>query len=577
MRRPLVASAVVALALPVLAVLPASTASAAPAADPVVTKALHWLGTQQQPDGSFEVSGFPMFETPDATLALASAAQTGPAWNQSQALAAVQAVHTAGGKDALDYIDAQVDAEPTPATDAATQALAARTAKVLALVVAPLETTSVPGVTGSSLTPTDFDPAGDSADAVDLTARMDAVRNGDGSYDMPGQLNGVLYAALAQSVTGRQPTAALLSEIASAQKSDGSWSYDGDNTGTGTDIDTTALAVTTLVRSGVAPTDPEVAKAIAFLAAEQRTTGAWQSFDSDDPNSTAVAIAALATAGIDVTTKAWRDAADPARSGAAYASPITWLRSQQDASGRITSPNDTVPPINTFATTQALQVLGHSWFADGLRTTFVRDVVTDLATNQGGVPHTIDLQAASDALGPLAPSAAGRKAAVAAALASDDHRIAAANTLFLRVMGRPIDPKGQSYWSNQLRSISWQQMLASLTGSPEFFHNAGGTNQAFVEAVYPAVLFGRSGDAGGVAYWVGRLNAGAPRSAVARSFVTSDEYRTKEVKAQYQALVGHVPDPAASTYWAGQLRTDKVETLQAALAGSSEYLRNALG
>ena len=33
-----------------------------------------WLKTQQQPDGGFEVSGFPGFETPDAVLAIATVA-----------------------------------------------------------------------------------------------------------------------------------------------------------------------------------------------------------------------------------------------------------------------------------------------------------------------------------------------------------------------------------------------------------------------------------------------------------------------------------------------------------------------
>ena len=47
-------------------------AGAAPPA--VVTQAAAWLATQQQPDGGFEVAGFPGFETPDAaTSALALA------------------------------------------------------------------------------------------------------------------------------------------------------------------------------------------------------------------------------------------------------------------------------------------------------------------------------------------------------------------------------------------------------------------------------------------------------------------------------------------------------------------------
>ena len=50
-----------------------------------------WLKTQQQTDGGFEVAGFAGFETPDAVLAIASAAQTTFAWNPVTARTAVLA------------------------------------------------------------------------------------------------------------------------------------------------------------------------------------------------------------------------------------------------------------------------------------------------------------------------------------------------------------------------------------------------------------------------------------------------------------------------------------------------------
>ncbi len=63
-----------------------------------------WLVGQQRPDGGFEVSGFPGFETSDAILAIAENAQTEQTWSTAQARAAVANV-VRGGKTPLDAID----------------------------------------------------------------------------------------------------------------------------------------------------------------------------------------------------------------------------------------------------------------------------------------------------------------------------------------------------------------------------------------------------------------------------------------------------------------------------------------
>ncbi len=105
--------------------------------------------------------------------------------------------------------------------------------------------------------------------------------------------------------------------------------------------------------------------ALAFLAANQQASGAWQSFGTDDPNSTSLAILGITAAGFDVESPCWRNTAAPAATGTAYASPTAWLDSQQLASpandlGRIASPNDGFG-VNTFATSQTVQGLLQSW------------------------------------------------------------------------------------------------------------------------------------------------------------------------------------------------------------------------
>ena len=84
-RRPFVAG----LGIALLAPLVAPAASAAPPPDPTVTRAVDYLRSQQQADGSFEVAQFAGFETPDAVFALASAAQTGPGWDVAAAVTTI--------------------------------------------------------------------------------------------------------------------------------------------------------------------------------------------------------------------------------------------------------------------------------------------------------------------------------------------------------------------------------------------------------------------------------------------------------------------------------------------------------
>jgi len=319
--------------------------SAAGAADPASTtaggKAVGWLLTQQQPDGGFEVAGFPGFETPDAVLAIAGHAQTGTTWSTAQALAAVQAVHQGGpaGKTPLDAIDAF----------AHTTINAGQAAKLVDLVAAPL-----------GLAPTSFHPGSGATTPVNLLTTLDPAGCA-GNPANYGLFNATLYGALAKKLLCGAPNAAVLATIRAAQRPDGGWNFLGDQSaGTDSDTDTTSLAVQALVAGGAAWSDTAVQHALGFFAAQHQASGAWQSFGADDPNSTAVASLAVTAAGFDVSSSCWRDTAVPADKGTAYADPITWLRGEQRADGRITSPNDSFG-VNTFATSQSVEGLLRTW------------------------------------------------------------------------------------------------------------------------------------------------------------------------------------------------------------------------
>ncbi len=301
-----------------------------------VTQARNWLVTQQQPDGGFEVAGFPGFETPDAALALAVAGQPKRRWSTAAALAAVAAVQT-GGRSALDW-----------AGDFAEGPISAGQAAKLILLVA--------GPTG--LDPSAFDPDGDAV-AVDLVAAVDAGFNPvTGWY---GSFNATLFAVLAKRAVGQGVPALTVQAIRDAQETGGGWNFAGDPSGSYADVDTTGYAIQALVAAGAGPSDPEVSDGLRFLAlAHQASTGAWQSFGNDDPNSTAQAVLAITAAGHNPAKRCWRDAAAPERSGDPYPNPLRWLRAQQQPDGRIASPADAWG-VNTFATSQTVAALARTW------------------------------------------------------------------------------------------------------------------------------------------------------------------------------------------------------------------------
>jgi hypothetical protein len=298
------------------------------------TGAVSWLKTQQQSDGGFETAGFPGFETPDATLAIAAQAQTTYLWNPTTARNAVLATIT-NNRTPLRSID----------NFAATGIDAGQAAKLIVMVAVPL-----------GLSTTTFDPDGDGAQ--NLVAILDGGLQPNGSY---GLFGGTLLAAVAKRALSSTVPASTLAYIRGAQQANGGWSYTGLPGGSDLDIDTTAMAIQALVAAGVSPNNADLNQGLAFLASQQRPNGSWQSFGSDDPNSTSTAIIAVGAAGFDSSVACWRNTVAPGLSGNPYGNPLNWLRARQAANGHINSPNDAFPPVNTFATSQSVQALERNW------------------------------------------------------------------------------------------------------------------------------------------------------------------------------------------------------------------------
>ena len=119
------------------------------------------------------------------------------------------------------------------------------------------------------------------------------------------------------------------------------------------------------------------------------------------------------------------------------------------------------------------------------------------------------------------------------------------------------------------------ELHAKLLGSPEVYRTAGGTNAAYVAALYPLV-HGRSVDPSGAAYWAKQLDKGLRRSTLALKLLTSHESAQRTVDQAFARFLGRAADPSGRTHWTGYLEKGKdPRDLWRSLILSNEYDRKA--
>jgi uncharacterized delta-60 repeat protein len=118
---------------------------------------------------------------------------------------------------------------------------------------------------------------------------------------------------------------------------------------------------------------------------------------------------------------------------------------------------------------------------------------------------------------------------------------------------------------------SIDQMRALVLGSQEYYNLAGGTNDAFVAAVYRDVL-GRPVDSVGQQAWDQDLTNGLPPSALAAAIMRSAEGNADEVQGLYHWLLHRAADPTGLQAFTSDLAQGmSQEQIVAILAGSPEY------
>ncbi len=248
-------------------------------------KALTWMKTQQQPDGSF--AGFGAGSTVDAVLAILAAGQDPAAYSQN-------------GNTPVSFLEIKAgDLAKTPGG-----------AGKLLLAVSAL------GDTGRPFGPY-LPPLGGPKNLITAINATYDPNTGHYGKDIIGHAFAMLGLA---KFGGPGPKAAQYLE--SVQAADGGWSFAGDTKAGAADTNTTAVAIQTLVAVGADKANPDViSKAVAYLASQQNPDGGYpyqkggENGSDSDANSTAYVVQALNALGKDT------------------AKPVQFLLSLQNASG----------------------------------------------------------------------------------------------------------------------------------------------------------------------------------------------------------------------------------------------------
>lgn len=237
-------------------------------------KALTWMKTQQQPDGSF--AGFGAGSTVDALLAIIAAGEDPAAYSQN-------------GNTPVSFLESK----------AGELAKSPGGAGKLLLAVSALSDTGRPF--GPYLP-----PLGGPKNLITAINATYDTNTGHYGKDTIGHAFAMLGLA---KFGGPGPKAAQYLE--SVQAADGGWSFAGDTKAGAADTNTTAVAIQALVAIGAEKQSPNViSRAVAYLESQQNSDGGYpyqkggENGSDSDANSTAYVMQALKALGKDTTKPA---------------------------------------------------------------------------------------------------------------------------------------------------------------------------------------------------------------------------------------------------------------------------------
>ncbi len=154
---------------------------------------------------------------------------------------------------------------------------------------------------------------------------------------------------------------------------------------------------------------------------------------------------------------------------------------------------------------------------------------------------------------------------------------------YVTYLGRHAETYGLNAWVDQMQSgLNAEVILAGILGSDEYYKDVGGTNTAFITALYEKFL-GRAPETtpSGLPYWLnvlqtdvaGGMTVGQARQAVSAAISNSNENRIDVVTSYYETFLHRAPDPAGLDAWVQNLANGVSQpTIVSAFVTSPEYL-----
>jgi hypothetical protein len=145
--------------------------------------------------------------------------------------------------------------------------------------------------------------------------------------------------------------------------------------------------------------------------------------------------------------------------------------------------------------------------------------------------------------------------------------------LYQQYLRRAPDAGGLAYWSAYLyQGGTIEAMSQALVSSPEYYQVRGsGTVDGFLTAVFQDAL-GRAIDPAALTYFEGQMANGASAADVAAAVFSSDEHHRVHVNELFQEFLDRPADAGARNYFAGELDADLTDQyVIAQLLSSDEY------
>lgn len=141
-------------------------------------------------------------------------------------------------------------------------------------------------------------------------------------------------------------------------------------------------------------------------------------------------------------------------------------------------------------------------------------------------------------------------------------------------LGRSPDAGGRAYWIGKLeQGLTDEALAAQIIASDDYFHNAGGSNDAWIKATYQDLL-GRPADDAGESFFLNGLSHGLTRYQVALAIATGAEHESLVIEADYSHYLGRAASDGEVDFWVRKLGLGlSDEDLITQIVTSDEYLQ----